>query len=256
VNLVASVVVLAVTFSSFLVLARCRRSSCCWSFSADPSRTDICKDSYLLCKDSYLLRWTEVLCYYLQWLSPATWRFGTRAASHNTARLKREERERARFVDAVVFAWVVACVAALSVAFRPRWQYSSDVICTLAVLRVADIVQAQVNAHLWDPLRVKRPKEEYVLSLQRSLLLAGINYIELIGWFTAIYATFEVVCKAHNLGDYLYFSAVTQLTIGYGDLLPICVARILAPLQAMLGTMLLVLGVARLVAGIRAPTRS
>ena len=54
--------------------------------------------------------------------------------------------------------------------------------------------------------------------------------------------------------DTIYFSAITQLTIGYGEITPTGLGKLLAPGQAVFGTMLLVVGVARLLAGVKAPT--
>lgn len=41
-----------------------------------------------------------------------------------------------------------------------------------------------------------------------------------------------------HFGDYLYFSGVTLLSVGYGDLVPVGVARIFSLLEASLGLLL------------------
>lgn len=243
---------LVLLFVSFAIIGKKPGRSWAWSFRSDPFRPRA-KKSFE--KDSYLVRAVEVLFHTLQWLSPATWRFGTRAASHNNPELSCDEPKRAQFVEKVVALWVPCCALALWSLPITRWTFGADVVCVCALIRVADILQAHVNAHVWDVRRVLHPQTEHVSSLQRSLLLAAINYFELIGWFAVVYSTFGLVKGASRVSDYLYFSAITQLTIGYGDLTPLCGAKLLAPLQAMLGTMLLVVGVARLVAGIRPPVR-
>ena len=47
-----------------------------------------------------------------------------------------------------------------------------------------------------------------------------------------------------------YFSVVTQLTIGYGDVYPISVLRVVAVLQGLIGVVFVVLVLARLIASL------
>jgi len=52
-------------------------------------------------------------------------------------------------------------------------------------------------------------------------------------------------CKANTFGDYLYFSGIIQLTIGYGDIVPPNNARFVAILQALIGLVMTVFIFAR-----------
>lgn len=117
------------------------------------------------------------------------------------------------------------------------------------VLRVFDIVQANANMHVFDGVRVKT--SHHVASLLRSTLISVWNYLELVGWFSLFYLSvggLEGDNKDHvlNAFDTLYFSTITQLTIGFGDLKPAgAAARILTMTQGLLGTMFLIFAIGR-----------
>jgi hypothetical protein len=51
----------------------------------------------------------------------------------------------------------------------------------------------------------------------------------------------------HGIADCLYFSAITQLTIGYGDIAPLHGLRAIAVVQGVLGFFFTVILVARLI---------
>lgn len=93
----------------------------------------------------------------------------------------------------------------------------------LAGLRVVDIMQTSVNIAVFDQIRVTGVHR--VASLVRTLVLTAINFLELIVCFALIYwsglgaLTFQQV-PATRFTEALYFSAITQLTIGYGDITP------------------------------------
>jgi hypothetical protein len=94
-----------------------------------------------------------------------------------------------------------------------------------------------------------------VISIQRSLVLLAINYVELMLWFGLVYAL-----NYHNLLDQsrpirpitaFYFSIITQLTIGYGDVYATGWLRIIAAAQGLIGALFVIVVLGR---AISAPT--
>lgn len=243
------------------VVVATRRSGVFGSFTRDKTRGTSKKLAQLR-RSSFLASGSETFFYALQWSSVSTWKYGTRAASNNTSNGDVERDERAKFVECLVVFWLSICgLGLLLTAYAPTNLPLRNAFLCCAILRSVDIVQAQINGHIWDSVRIET--DEKVASLQRSLLLAGINYLEFIGWFAIVYHALQLVtvscgsnqsspCHPGTL-DTLYFSAITQLTIGYGEMTPAKLGKLLAPVQAVVGTMLLVVGVARLLAGVKAP---
>jgi hypothetical protein len=215
-----------------------------------------------------------------QFLSFGTWRWGTRKYSDTLpASVKKDYvQARAKSVERIIAVWAFVLVAAL--AFRHLFPTSLAVAWTvrgLGVWRCLDIFQSQANAHIWDGLRLGKPAK--MTSLERSTLISVWNYAELIGWFAGFYLVAEgieapppagavgvvtsvasspltLVCvvpapvasSSSSTWDALYFSAITQLTIGFGDLKPMNGwGRALAVLQGLLGTTMVVLAIGRFV---------
>ncbi|GGH28440.1 Ion channel [Cribrihabitans marinus] len=88
---------------------------------------------------------------------------------------------------------------------------------------------------------------------RRQLFLMGISFIQVVPFlFAAVYGAFGYadicVVGAKNPSDLLYFSYVTFTTVGFGDLHPVGVCRILAVAEAVTGYILLGLFVAAAVA--------
>jgi hypothetical protein len=112
---------------------------------------------------------------------------------------------------------------------------------------VFEIMQAQMNLNIFSSLR-NPSRTPRVASLARTVVLSLLNFAELILCFGVAYAT-----SSHNLKhaktwfDPYYFSTITQVTVGYGDLLPLNRLRLLASAQAIFGFVLAVLVIGRLV---------
>ncbi|WP_428909520.1 ion channel [Niallia sp. Krafla_26] len=87
-----------------------------------------------------------------------------------------------------------------------------------------------------------------IVSLENFLYLAFVYITILIG-FGLIYILletkgYEVMVEAYPLPDdsffdrfvtYIYFSAVTLFSVGYGDIAPIGIGRIIAMIEALIG---------------------
>ena len=125
-----------------------------------------------------------------------------------------------------------------------------------AGLRVVDITQVVVNVGIFDQLGFagRGGRQQAVEDVTRSLVLLVWNYCELMVWFGLAYIPLDILRQStfqqSTLWSRFYFSAVTQLTIGYGDLAPVGWAKAIAAAQGTLGWMLTVIIVARFVASL------
>lgn len=112
-------------------------------------------------------------------------------------------------------------------------------------IRIIDIIQANFNISMFAQIRVKN--DLFVLSSVRLLVLIVINYIELILCFGIIYMLYLDKFKDKtNILNGIYFSAITQLTIGYGDIQPLGLMKIVAVVQGLIGMLIVVLIIGKL----------
>jgi len=112
-----------------------------------------------------------------------------------------------------------------------------------ASLRIADILQASINAVLFG---------KKVASPNRTLILAAINCFELgmcFGFISA--AHLGHLFGASRAATGIYLSFITQLTIGYGDVYPTGWLRIVAVIQGLVAALFVILVLGRIVASIR-----
>lgn len=116
----------------------------------------------------------------------------------------------------------------------------------VAGFQIVDIVQVAVNVALFDRLRSQQ--ERPLASSVRAVLLLTINYAQLAVCFGLLYSTMLWNLKGANSWiDAFYFSAITQLTVGYGDVAPMHSAKWFAVLQAGTGTIFLVVVLATMI---------
>lgn len=132
-----------------------------------------------------------------------------------------------------------------------------DAALLFCAWRVIDVVATAARMTLF---KFSFEPNAAVASHVRVIVLGLLNYIELCICFAAFYAAipWDIHLPSPEAGDWfspLYFSAVTQLTIGYGDLYPTGPARTIAATQAFVGAILIVLLVSRFVSVMR-PIRS
>ena len=120
----------------------------------------------------------------------------------------------------------------------------------LVILRLVDILQAAVNVTIFDPM--DRPAGEHqTASIGRALVLGLINYLEIMLLFAVVYAAY--LPRLRNAGgwsDAVYFSAITQATLGYGDLLPTGHLRWFVSAQGFLGIGFPVLVIGRFISAL------
>ncbi|HEY4215541.1 MAG TPA: ion channel [Gemmatimonadaceae bacterium] len=198
---------------------------------------------------SYIAFAVERLFFCLQLLSPCTWTLGSRRRASRDAfpddQAWREfSQRRARDIE----YYICACAALVVLAIWLTGRGIGLAFATIFVTwRIGDIVQTAINVSIFDYFRVER--DNSVASVTRSIVLSAWNYAELIVCYGVLYAAhpgwLDVV--GTSPGPY-YFSAITQLTIGYGDIKPLGLGRFVATTQALAGLAFLALVFARFVA--------
>ncbi len=146
-------------------------------------------------------------------------------------------------------AYYILDIAALAVMFSGSMTLRF-VAAAWAALRIIDIFQVSVNVALFD--RVRERQDNKVASRARLTTLAIVNYLELIVCFATIYASGYLgeLKGASTPWDALYFSVLTQLTVSFGDITPIGGLRVIAPIQALVGLLFLVLIFARVISAL------
>lgn len=155
---------------------------------------------------------------------------------------------RARRVEAFIFAYLILDSLAFAATFSGRQPLLFAGLAWV-VLRGVDIVQATVNVMLFDPMRGRTDSQ--VASRVRLVVRGFVNFLELLVCFATVYASFIDKLKgATSPWDALYFSVITQLTIGYGDLAPLGSLRAVAAIQGLGGLAFLALVFARTIAAL------
>lgn len=148
-------------------------------------------------------------------------------------------------MEGYIVAWLVVENALLAAAFLgvawPVW-----IPRTLLVVRVLDIFQASVNMSVFDQLRTA--ERLLISSAVRTLVLSFLNYLELLVCFGLLYSTLQgSLIGSTGVMDDLYFSVVTQLTIGYGDIRPVGWARFVSVAQGLIAVAFTILILGRIV---------
>jgi hypothetical protein len=186
----------------------------------------------------------------LQRLSLSTWILGTRVGAHGqftdeSAKIAVTKR-RSRQIEAYVLAWL-AVEAGMIVAQGEYPHLATTLVC-VSTYRLLDIFQASMNLTIFDRLRLHN-NQHYVAAIARTVVLSLWNFLEAIICFGIIYAAhLDKLKNATDRFDAFYFSTVTQLTIGYGDLFPMSSLRAVAMTQGLFGFLLGVFAISRVVA--------
>lgn len=155
-------------------------------------------------------------------------------------------RRRGRRIDALIIFYVAidAMLLALLTWRQPIGTILAAAVRLLAALRIIDIVQVTVNLAVFDALRGR--VDNMVGSMARLVVLSFVNFVELILAFGIVYASaLPMLSGAHSVGDAVYFSAVTQFTIGYGDIVPTAWVRWVVIAQGLSSFVFIVLVFAR-----------
>jgi hypothetical protein len=141
------------------------------------------------------------------------------------------------FVFALVISVAVCLLYDRVVAVGWLAYLLAALIYLLALLRVPEIIVRTTTVDFSD-----------VVLIQRSLVLAAINYVELMLWFGLIYAlNYQLLNGAGQPATAFYFSVITQLTIGYGDVSPTGWLRMIAAAQGLIGALFVIVVLGRAV---------
>ena len=160
---------------------------------------------------------------------------------------RRFSLQRSWVVDIYVILWVISGVTVFV------WACNNDptplqtvVLLILATVRLIETIQSTVNTSVFDFGRGRRDRQ--TASASRLLVLSFVNVAEFALWFAVIYALkVHLLCNASSRVDALYFSIMTQFTVGYGDIQPIGPLRWVATTQVLFGFVLVALVVAKAV---------
>jgi len=152
---------------------------------------------------------------------------------------------RSRRVEAYLMAWFVIELGILAAVVNgvalPAW-----IPRTIIVVRILDIFQTSVNMSVFDQLRTE--ERLVISSAVRTLVLSFLNYLELLVCFGILYTgMIELLVGATGWLDAMYFSVVTQLTIGYGDIRPVGHARVVSVAQGLVAVAFTILILGRIV---------
>jgi len=129
--------------------------------------------------------------------------------------------------------------------------YIKFAIIFLIILRLIDIIQVNINIVLFDNFRIitfNGKRDNYISSIVRSIILILINYCEIIICFSIFYILYHNYF-VHDIKWYnaFYFSFITQLTIGYGDIVPMNINKIVVIIQGMIGFIFAILIISRFI---------
>jgi hypothetical protein len=168
----------------------------------------------------------------LKYLSPLEW-LGPNIAPATTE----------WYVLAGFFVEFVAAVNVTKIAGWPPWLQWA--VLVLAALKIIEIVRVTVGVVLFD--------EGVVASVQRTFILAAINFLELGLCYGLFYALNKQLLRGPDVGALtgFYFSFITQLTIGFGDVHPVGWLRIVAVIQGLTAALFVLLVFAKIVASLR-----
>jgi Ion channel len=127
-----------------------------------------------------------------------------------------------------------------------RWlAFLVALVYLLAALRVSEIIVRTTTVDFTN-----------VISRQRSLILVAINYVELMLWFGLVYAlNYHSLHGASRPVTAFYFSIITQLTIGYGDVYAMGWLRIIAAAQGLIGALFVIVVLGRAVSASPTPSK-
>lgn len=126
-----------------------------------------------------------------------------------------------------------------------NYKLLDTILLIIFIARLIDIIQINVNLILFDHIRIP---ENRIAKYSRSVILLIVNYIEIVLIFGFIYWHFNLhFNKVVDIYDAYYFSGITQLTIGYGDIFPKDWMRLVVLIQGFISTIFSFLVLAKII---------
>ena len=193
----------------------------------------------------------ERLFYFLQYLSLVSVFLKTRSVSQENFADEQVRvevtKKRGRYIEYYIITWIVLIIPLCVYLVSFDEPFIRYIVVFLSIYRLGEIVVTAINMNLFDGIRLGN-KPHYVSGATRTVLLVLINYIELIILFAIIYSSaLDLVKGASDFMDSLYFSVITQLTIGYGEITPLGTLRFVAAAQGFIGFIFGILVLSRFV---------
>ena len=192
----------------------------------------------------------ERVFWLLHQLSPSRIAGGSRVAHVNSEAFRQNPQAataiRSRRKELYILTWfAIELLLLLFTELDAAWPLWIPRV--LATIRILDIFQSSVNLSVFDQLRTD--ERVVISSAVRTLVLSFLNYLELLICFGIVYVTMlEQLVGAVTWLDAIYYSVVTQLTIGYGDIRPVGTARFVSAMQGLVAVAFTILILGRIVA--------
>jgi hypothetical protein len=210
---------------------------------------------------SVILWGLERVFRFLETLSLLTYIVGSRTKRHeklqfiqSKADIEALTKTQSLKVEYYLIAWLIVEVLCVVLLTAKPIDAVQVIVVVIAAYRLLDILQAVMNLNVFQRLRLPSSDDLLVVALARIVILSVWNFIELMILFGLIYASnLALLNPASTIFGALYFSVVTQLTIGYGDVAPHGVLRLVTMIQGILGFLVAVFAVSRVIAFLPKP---
>lgn len=162
-------------------------------------------------------------------------------------------RAQMRRVDVMLMIWWFIPLLCYSVIASWQGRWFAYLALVPVILRIANITFYNLRVAVVETDEVPGGEPIHIIiSGKRSLVLGMVNFVELIICFACIYAAFPHCLiyspeQARDSITFLYFSCMTQLTVGYGDVAPLKWLRPVACVQGLGGLFLITLTIGRFI---------
>ncbi|MFI5200994.1 MAG: ion channel [Candidatus Kapaibacterium sp.] len=236
----------------------------CWRMTGiqaewEEKEKEITRHASRIATHGFLVRTIERTFYYLQYVSPAGL-FGIPPPHvqevYSAVRKNRNEAnaKRAGWVDRYLAGWWILefVILGLILFWCDHWTGQSAffwIVRIIIAVRVFDLVVTTINQNILNYFRYDEAKTSFAL---RNLIIVFINFFEVSFIFGLLYLTHNSGIRNHlNVPihgvDVFYFSLMSQMTVGYGDWLPIDLStKFLMMIQMCLSFLITVIVIGRL----------